>query len=473
MRKTKNSLSEALNALIAQPIWAQFFYVLMLMTAVTTAVAVPVALIVKAFYEIAGFIALAITILAGLISWYISEMYRRRQIRLYAIYDNAPRLIFQVLSDAAEQLGTLAPTSFNDIFSPQGESNIGAAPTICFEVFKRKPGTVADYKQLLEYRSILQARIDKLLVTGNYIWLPFICVAPTSALTVIEVQDSPTMLYIHIAIIYDDKSARSIAGYQPYSVPQAAQRQPANTPAIPIAYDKALYDDDIKKRVMWPYDKAPHAAVIGATGSGKTYFTKQAIHTVLQGIPKSTAIICDFKADDFRFLLGREGYYQYIDCAEGLQHFYDLFSDRQSGADTCRDFRLLVFDEWASYLQSLDKKQAEGEMKKMATLLMLGRSFGCHVLVSQQRGDAQYFSTARDNFGMVIALGNLSPESRDMFFKGYKEKIELTQTQGTGYAAVNGGEPIAVQVRTVNMDKIETEIAQHFTPKPSDDAGEA
>lgn len=176
MRKTKNSLNEALNTLVAQPIWAQLFYVLMLMTAVTTAVMVPVALIVKVFYEIAGFIALAIAILVGLISWYISEMYRRRQIRFCAIYDNAPRLMFQVLSDAAEQLGTLAPTSFNDIFSPQGESSIGAAPTICFEVFKRKPGTVADYKQLLEYRSILQARIDKLLVTGNYIWLPFICV---------------------------------------------------------------------------------------------------------------------------------------------------------------------------------------------------------------------------------------------------------------------------------------------------------
>ena len=69
----------------------------------------------------------------------------------------------------------------------------------------------------------------------------------------------------------------------------------------------------------------------------------------------------------------------------------------------------------------------------MATLLMLGRSFNVHILVSQQRADASYFNTARDNFSVVIGLGNLSKESISMIFQDYKEDILPDRQQGTGY----------------------------------------
>lgn len=467
-------MRKVLNALTTQPVWAQFAYVLMLMAVLTAAVSLPVVGIAKILYELSGLLAVMAIALASLAVWEIRNRAVRTQLRLNHLYDNAPFTMFRVLSDAAAQIGALAPTTYEDIFSPQGGNFCGDAPTLCFELFKCKSGVMLDDAQRMEYRSILQARINKLLCTGRFIWLPFADHNLTPALTVLEVQDGGAMLYIHVALVYDDASWQSVLSYRNAltSKPATASKR-MQTPAIPLAYNKALLEDGIKKPVIWPYQLAPHAVVIGSTGSGKTYFVKQTIWRALKHIPNAAVTVCDYKADDFRFLLGFAGYYQHTACVQGLQDFFDLFTARQAGADSCRDFRLLVFDEWASYLQSLDKKQADTEMKKLASLLMLGRSFGCHVLVSQQRGDAQYFSTARDNFGMVIALGNLSVESRDMFFKGYKDKIELTQEQGTGYAAVNGGEPVAIQVPTVDIGKVEFAIQQRFTPTPPGGAGEA
>ena len=467
-------MRKILNALTTQPVWAQFAYVLMLVAVLTTAIGIPVVGIAKILYDLSGLIAVAAIVLVSLAAWEIHNRAVRTQLRLNHLYENAPFLLFRVLSDAAAQIGALAPATYEDIFSPQGGNFCGDAPMLCFELFKYKSGMMLDDAQRIEYRSILQARINKLLCTGRFIWLPFADHNLTPALTVLEVQDGGAMLYIHVALVYDDASWQSVLGYRNALTSKSVMApKHAQAPAIPLAYNKALLEDGVKKPVVWPYQLAPHAVVIGSTGSGKTYFVTQTIWRALKHIPNAAVTVCDFKADDFRFLLGSAGYYQHTACMAGLQDFFDLFAARQSGSDQCRDFRLLVFDEWASYLQSLDKKQADTEMKKLATLLMLGRSFGCHVLVSQQRGDAQYFSTARDNFGMVIALGNLSPESRDMFFKGYKDKIELTQEQGTGYAAINGGEPVAIHVPTVDMRKVESAIQRRFTPTPPDGVGEA
>lgn len=90
---------------------------------------------------------------------------------------------------------------------------------------------------------------------------------------------------------------------------------------------------------------------------------------------------------------------------------------------------------------------------------MLSRSFNIHVLASQQRGDAEFFGTARDNFGVVVALGNLSPQSRDMFFSGYKEDLEEVNGVGAGYMSINRGKPIAIQVPQIDVEQYNGKIA--------------
>jgi len=203
----------------------------------------------------------------------------------------------------------------------------------------------------------------------------------------------------------------------------------------------------IRKYTLWNPATAPHIVIFGTTGSGKTYATKLMLGRISKYCPDSQFYVCDFKGDsDFSFLSGNKRYYRFFDCEKGLNDFYEQFEIRQSGEDNCRDLLLIFFDEWASYILNIEKKKAEEEKKKLATLLMLGRSFNVHVLISQQRVDASYFNAARDNFNLVIALGNLSAEGKEMMFHEFKNEMKPDRKQGTGYMLTNGANftPIVV-----------------------------
>lgn len=221
----------------------------------------------------------------------------------------------------------------------------------------------------------------------------------------------------------------------------------------------------IRQPLHWQPDKAPHTIVCGATGSGKTYFTKSLLGKIAYYEPTAQLYVCDYKGDrDFSFLGGCSRFFRFMDCQEGLQQFYDRFRLRQSGEDSSRNMMVLFFDEWASYCNSLDKKAVELEKQKLSTLLMLGRSFRVHIIISQQRADAQYFNAARDNFNNVIGLGNLSEESKNMLFHEFKDQMQPDRRQGTGYVLTNGTDLTPVVVPTItNMDKLHRTIKQAVT----------
>jgi len=207
----------------------------------------------------------------------------------------------------------------------------------------------------------------------------------------------------------------------------------------------------IRQGVEWQPEKAPHVVIFGATGSGKTYATKLMLGRISLHISNSQIYVCDYKGDDdFSFLTGISRFYRFQDCSKGLDNFFKRFQDRQSGLDTSRDMIILYFDEWASYCNNLEKKVAEEEKRKLATLLMLGRSFHVHVIIAQQRVDAVYFNSARDNFNLVIGLGNLSQESKDMLFHEFKDQMKPDRKQGTGYMLTNGTDFTPIQVPTIN-----------------------
>lgn len=207
---------------------------------------------------------------------------------------------------------------------------------------------------------------------------------------------------------------------------------------IMLGYDGDLFQRGIDVPLNWDYIHNAHMLVFGSTGSGKTYFTKLLLARIGLHLPQAVVTVCDFKADDFKFLSDSPNYYGFMRCTEGFNKFFDMFTARQKGEDECREFRLLVFDEWASYLNMLDKKEAEKAKSTLSTLLMLGRSFNVHVLISQQRADAQYFSTARDNFSVIVALGNVSKESKAMFFSEFKDEMSPATQIGEGYVLTNG-----------------------------------
>ncbi len=212
--------------------------------------------------------------------------------------------------------------------------------------------------------------------------------------------------------------------------------------------------------INWNPEKAPHIAFSGTTGTGKTYAVKEMLAKISKYNPESHITVCDFKGDDdFKFLDGCERFYRFEACIEGFKQYYTNFLEVQKKPEKRNGMQILLFDEWAAAVNYLDKKEGEELKKMLASLLMLGRSFDHHIIVSQQRLDADSFAKARDNFNVVITLGNPSKEVIGMLYSDYKDEIKNDRTRGTGYMLVNGSDFKKIVVPTVNsMDAVNSAI---------------
>lgn len=234
---------------------------------------------------------------------------------------------------------------------------------------------------------------------------------------------------------------------------------------LKLWYDRQLHNEGIPYWGGWDYTRYPHGLIIGGTGSGKTFAEKLLLGRIANHVPGAEVTLCDYKAEDFHFLAGHTRHYEFTDCTTGLNSFFEMFQRRQSGEDPTRDFRLLVFDEWGAYCSMLEKKEAESAKAKLGTLLMLGRAFNIHVIICQQRADASYFSAgARDQFAMILAMGNLSREAAQMF--GFDRELMLPAMKpGEGHALLNGSELTPILIPLVqHPDKLNAAIGPLVGP---------
>lgn len=229
---------------------------------------------------------------------------------------------------------------------------------------------------------------------------------------------------------------------------------------IDLGFDENYLNYGIRRYVVWDTEKFAHLILFGGTGSGKTYLTKLILSRISKKNPEAQIYLANYKGDfkDFGAIQGSKRYYSFSECERALDEFKGMFEKRMSGEDTSRTFQLLLFDEWASYLANHDKKEAEEEKKKLGTILMMGRSYNLHVIISQQRCDSLHFSAGtRDQFGMVIALGSLSSEGKEMMFREFKSKMK-PRTRGTGYIT-EGVSLTPLQVPTIrDMKKVDEYI---------------
>ncbi|MBR5368265.1 MAG: DUF87 domain-containing protein [Lachnospiraceae bacterium] len=216
---------------------------------------------------------------------------------------------------------------------------------------------------------------------------------------------------------------------------------------IPICYNDNLYKKGICKYICWDPHKQAHMAVSGGTGSGKTVFTKVILYSIVRNVPNALIYCLDFKGDtDFSFLDGYKHYYRFDAVKTGFDDFYHELENRQKALGTVNRPVFTLFDEWFSFLNFLEKKESEAYKQKLANILMLGRSFDMHLILSQQRLDAESFGKSRDNFGNFIALGNISREAAQMIFSNFKDEIEPNRERSTGYMLVDGSRFYSIRV---------------------------
>lgn len=251
---------------------------------------------------------------------------------------------------------------------------------------------------------------------------------------------------------------------------------------IPVAYIETLHmlPDGSPRRfrrpLLWPYSKFPHALIVGGTGSGKTSFFKVMLSSFIRYEPEAELYLCSYKTrmEDFAFLETGSHFGDFRSCRDIFEAFFQRFTDRLEGRDKKRTPLILGFDEWGGFLLSLPKKEQEDVLAKMGQLLMLGRSIGVFVLCALQRPDAVFFRNgARDNFGLVVAMGNLSSDGFQMVFPSdFLSALKPCRQIGEGHALIGGFQFSAI--RGVSPKACtDRNLAATFRRQERDDGGTA
>lgn len=203
-----------------------------------------------------------------------------------------------------------------------------------------------------------------------------------------------------------------------------------------------------------------HMIIVGSSGSGKS----TALLYMLYKMTSSNTVeltICDFKkSNEFSGISSK--FAEFEDCYDLICSFYDEFLATPEGGNG--KIQILIIDEIAGLLTHFSstkqgKEKADKIRQIMSSILMLGRSRKCFLILSCQRFSATIMpsgSGAADNFHVCIGLGRLTVESRKSLFAGehFDEEEALIYGQGRGIILIDG-EPIkALAVPKVSKKKL-------------------
>ena len=192
-----------------------------------------------------------------------------------------------------------------------------------------------------------------------------------------------------------------------------------------FGYDLAIWQKaEIAVPIQLDLKTYCHALICGSSGSGKSYALMYLLKQLLD------EDICLYLLDpknsqDFSFLKEYEHYYSADACYQGFKDYYEIFTQARKTMKADRRY-VLVCDEYPAFILQL-KAQDTLNKTKMASeilsinseLLMLGRGVGkgFGVWTICQRPMASVFQEgSRDNYMVMISLGRLSKETKQMLF---------------------------------------------------------
>lgn len=177
--------------------------------------------------------------------------------------------------------------------------------------------------------------------------------------------------------------------------------------------------------VVWNWKQTPHLLLTGTTGSGKTQLAQYIIYCLLsQGV---RVIYCDPKNDDdMRFFL-RDKPVCYVtkenDIAKVVREVEEEVRLRQKDLDNMgleeADFNevFVLFDELISFSKLANRKTYEETAKRLASIVVTGRSKRIYAGMILQRPDTNFIEGAiRDNLGCKICMGQMSETAYTMSF---------------------------------------------------------
>lgn len=227
----------------------------------------------------------------------------------------------------------------------------------------------------------------------------------------------------------------------------------------------------ISGNISYRLSKTPHSLIVGGTGSGKSFFILGKIVSYLSLTPQAELYIIDPKKADLSLLRFIEGMQDRVvtepnQIAKMLRELVEIMEDRYTtyfndisafGKDYT-DFGLppiiLIFDEYAAFLSSVDKKLAKEVEDYIFTIVMKGRQAGVTIEILLQRPSADILSTnVRSQMGFKAGLGNMDKIGYNMIFDTNNIEYKTVTEKGGGYIQIDGIHTAPVYFETPYIDK--------------------
>lgn len=221
-----------------------------------------------------------------------------------------------------------------------------------------------------------------------------------------------------------------------------------------FGFDKEIWDTtEITVSIDLDIKSYCHALICGSSGSGKSY----ALLFLLKQLLKEDVCLyfLDPKnSEDFKFLEGYKYYYSADNCYEGFKAYYEVFTQARKTMKSNKRY-VLVCDEYPALIlqlkaqDGLNKTKYASEILSInSELLMLGRGVakGFGVWTICQRPMATVFQEgSRDNYMVLMNLGRLSRETKQMLFSDEDIPTDVIYEKGEGVMLADGKALIEVK----------------------------
>lgn len=228
---------------------------------------------------------------------------------------------------------------------------------------------------------------------------------------------------------------------------------------------------NISGNISYKLSKVPHSLIVGGTGSGKSFFILGKIVSYLSLTPQVELYIIDPKKADLSLLRFIPNFEKKVatepnqicrllrEVVEIMEERYSTyFNDVSAFGKDYTDFGIppviVIFDEFSSFLHSVDKKLSKEVLDYIFTIVMKGRQAGVQVEILMQRPSADDLPTnIRAQMGFKAGLGAMDKIGYNMIFDTNNVDFKTVTEKGGGYVQIDGVHTAPVYFETPYIDK--------------------